>query len=145
MPRAAAKKTQSTRTKKVTTKAKSPAKTKTKAAAKKPALRVIKGGKAQKTGKARPNGKDNKISSDLSEVVQDYMPLVRHAVNRITVGSAGAGILQYEDMLSYGVQGLIEAYNAFDPTSPFGGYKESGFGREGGRHGLLPYLKGVPT
>lgn len=31
-------------------------------------------------------------------------------------------------------------YNKFDPTSPFGGYKESGFGREGGLHGLLPYL-----
>jgi aldehyde dehydrogenase (NAD+) len=31
-------------------------------------------------------------------------------------------------------------YNKFDPSSPFGGYKESGFGREGGRHGLLPYL-----
>lgn len=32
-------------------------------------------------------------------------------------------------------------YNKFDPTSPFGGYKESGFGREGGMHGLYPYLK----
>ncbi len=32
-------------------------------------------------------------------------------------------------------------YNKFDPTSPFGGYKESGFGREGGLHGLYPYLK----
>jgi len=32
-------------------------------------------------------------------------------------------------------------YNKFDPTSPFGGYKESGFGREGGLHGLMPYLK----
>ena len=32
-------------------------------------------------------------------------------------------------------------YNKFDPTSPFGGYKESGFGREGGVHGLLPYLR----
>ena len=32
-------------------------------------------------------------------------------------------------------------YNKFDPTSPFGGYKESGFGREGGLHGLKPYLK----
>jgi aldehyde dehydrogenase (NAD+) len=32
-------------------------------------------------------------------------------------------------------------YNKFDPTSPFGGYKESGWGREGGRHGLLPYLE----
>ncbi len=32
-------------------------------------------------------------------------------------------------------------FNKFDPTSPFGGYKESGFGREGGLHGLLPYLE----
>lgn len=32
-------------------------------------------------------------------------------------------------------------YNKFDPTSPFGGYKESGFGREGGVHGLMPYVK----
>ncbi len=32
-------------------------------------------------------------------------------------------------------------YNKFDPTSPFGGYKESGFGREGGRAGLAPYLE----
>jgi len=32
-------------------------------------------------------------------------------------------------------------FNKFDPTSPFGGYKESGVGREGGLHGLAPYLK----
>jgi len=32
-------------------------------------------------------------------------------------------------------------YNKFDPTSPFGGYKESGVGREGGLHGLYPYTK----
>ncbi|MFM2138038.1 MAG: hypothetical protein RJA57_345 [Bacteroidota bacterium] len=32
-------------------------------------------------------------------------------------------------------------FNKFDPGSPFGGYKESGFGREGGVHGLLPYVK----
>ena len=32
-------------------------------------------------------------------------------------------------------------FNKFDPTSPFGGYKESGKGREGGLHGLKPYLK----
>jgi aldehyde dehydrogenase (NAD+) len=31
-------------------------------------------------------------------------------------------------------------FNQFDPTSPFGGYKESGYGREGGLHGLMPYL-----
>jgi aldehyde dehydrogenase (NAD+) len=34
-------------------------------------------------------------------------------------------------------------YNKFDPSSPFGGYGESGYGREGGRHGLLPYLEVV--
>ncbi len=34
----------------------------------------------------------------------------------------------------------MNTYNRFDPTSPFGGYKESGFGREGGAHGLMPYL-----
>jgi len=33
-------------------------------------------------------------------------------------------------------------FNKFDPTSPFGGFKESGWGREGGRHGLVAYLKG---
>ncbi|MET0464586.1 MAG: aldehyde dehydrogenase family protein [Chitinophagaceae bacterium] len=32
-------------------------------------------------------------------------------------------------------------FNKFDPTSPFGGYKESGFGREGGLHGLMPYVR----
>lgn len=32
-------------------------------------------------------------------------------------------------------------FNKFDPTSPFGGYKESGLGREGGLHGLLPYVE----
>jgi aldehyde dehydrogenase (NAD+) len=32
-------------------------------------------------------------------------------------------------------------YNQFDPASPFGGYRESGFGREGGLHGLMPYLE----
>ena len=32
-------------------------------------------------------------------------------------------------------------YNRFDPTAAFGGYKESGFGREGGPSGLLPYVR----
>jgi RNA polymerase sigma factor for flagellar operon FliA len=52
----------------------------------------------------------------LAQVVQDYMPLVRHAVNRVAVGSCGASILQYEDMVSCGIQGLIEAYHSFDPN-----------------------------
>ncbi len=56
----------------------------------------------------------NKALAPLDDVVRDYMPLVRHAVNRIAVGSTG-GILQYEDMVSCGVQGLIEAYRTFDP------------------------------
>ena len=34
------------------------------------------------------------------------------------------------------------AFNRFDPTAPFGGYREAGFGREGGRHGLEAYLDG---
>ncbi|MCH7945891.1 MAG: aldehyde dehydrogenase family protein [Armatimonadetes bacterium] len=34
-------------------------------------------------------------------------------------------------------------FNKFDPASPFGGYKESGYGREGGRHGLAAYLEVV--
>ena len=65
----------------------------------------------------RPNNKPNlHVGADLAQVIKDYMPLVRHVVNRITVGSASAGILQYEDMVSCGVQGLIEAYHSFDPT-----------------------------
>ena len=32
-------------------------------------------------------------------------------------------------------------FNRFDPASPFGGYKESGYGREGGRQGLAAYLQ----
>jgi RNA polymerase sigma factor for flagellar operon FliA len=60
---------------------------------------------------------DDKFSdANLTKIIKDYMPLVRHAVNRISVGSANGGILQYEDMISYGVQGLIEAYYAFDPN-----------------------------
>jgi RNA polymerase sigma factor for flagellar operon FliA len=52
----------------------------------------------------------------LAQTIHDYMPLVRHAVNRVAVGSSGASILQYEDMVSCGVQGLIEAYHSYDPN-----------------------------
>jgi aldehyde dehydrogenase (NAD+) len=54
----------------------------------------------------------------------------------------GSRILWMADRLEAGVV-WANTYNQFDPASPFGGYKESGFGREGGRHGLLPYLEGV--
>lgn len=54
--------------------------------------------------------------------------------------SKGSRILWMADQLRAGVV-WANTYNKFDPTSPFGGYKESGFGREGGRHGLLPYMK----
>ncbi len=52
----------------------------------------------------------------------------------------GSRILWMAQRLRAGVV-WANTYNRFDPTSPFGGYRESGFGREGGRHGLEPYLK----
>jgi len=51
----------------------------------------------------------------------------------------GSRILWMADKLKAGVV-WANTFNRFDPASPFGGYKESGFGREGGRHGLEPYL-----
>ena len=51
----------------------------------------------------------------------------------------GSRILAMAQRLKAGVI-WANTYNRFDPTSPFGGYKESGFGREGGLHGLAPYL-----
>jgi len=52
----------------------------------------------------------------------------------------GSRILWMAQRLRAGVV-WANTYNRFDPASPFGGYKESGFGREGGRHGLEPYLE----
>jgi aldehyde dehydrogenase (NAD+) len=51
----------------------------------------------------------------------------------------GSRILWMAERLRAGVV-WANTFNRFDPASPFGGYKESGFGREGGRHGLEPYL-----
>ncbi|MEV8113597.1 aldehyde dehydrogenase family protein [Streptomyces sp. JH002] len=51
----------------------------------------------------------------------------------------GSRILSVADKLRAGVV-WANTFNKFDPASPFGGYKESGFGREGGRHGLEAYL-----
>jgi len=51
----------------------------------------------------------------------------------------GSRILSMAQRLRAGVI-WANTFNRFDPASPFGGYKESGFGREGGLHGLEPYL-----
>ncbi|MEY2663925.1 MAG: hypothetical protein RIR35_733 [Actinomycetota bacterium] len=53
----------------------------------------------------------------------------------------GSRILWSAQQLKAGVI-WANTFNKFDPASPFGGYKESGWGREGGRHGLAAYLKG---
>ena len=53
----------------------------------------------------------------------------------------GSKILWTASKLRAGVI-WANTFNKFDPASPFGGYKESGWGREGGRHGLSAYLKG---
>jgi aldehyde dehydrogenase (NAD+) len=52
----------------------------------------------------------------------------------------GSRILWMVERLRAGVV-WANTFNRFDPSSPFGGYRESGFGREGGRHGLEPYLR----
>ncbi|HKR05799.1 MAG TPA: aldehyde dehydrogenase family protein [Bacteroidia bacterium] len=52
----------------------------------------------------------------------------------------GSKIFKVSSKLKAGVV-WANTYNKFDPTSPFGGYKESGMGREGGLHGLQPYVK----
>ena len=52
----------------------------------------------------------------------------------------GSRILWMAQQLEAGVV-WANTFNRFDPTSPFGGYRESGFGREGGRQGLAAYLK----
>jgi aldehyde dehydrogenase (NAD+) len=52
----------------------------------------------------------------------------------------GSRILWMAERLKAGVV-WANTFNRFDPSSPFGGYKESGFGREGGLHGLEPYVR----
>ena len=54
----------------------------------------------------------------------------------------GSKILWTAQRLKAGVI-WTNSFNKFDPASPFGGYKESGWGREGGRHGLSAYVKVV--
>ena len=52
----------------------------------------------------------------------------------------GSRILHMVSKMRAGVV-WANTFNRFDPTSPFGGYKESGFGREGGMHGLYAYVR----
>ena len=52
----------------------------------------------------------------------------------------GSRILEMVSRMKAGVV-WANTFNRFDPTSPFGGYKESGFGREGGMHGLHAYVR----
>jgi acyl-CoA reductase-like NAD-dependent aldehyde dehydrogenase len=52
----------------------------------------------------------------------------------------GSKVFKLATQLRAGVV-WAETYNKFDPASPFGGYKESGFGREGGKQGVVSYLK----
>jgi aldehyde dehydrogenase (NAD+) len=52
----------------------------------------------------------------------------------------GSRILWMAERMRAGVV-WANTFNRFDPSSPFGGYKESGYGREGGLHGLLPYVE----
>lgn len=56
----------------------------------------------------------------------------------------GSRILWMADQLKAGVV-WANTFNRFDPSSPFGGYKESGYGREGGRHGLEAYVTTAPA
>ncbi len=72
------------------------------------------------------------------------------AVERANNSAYGlaAGVWTVDGAKAFQVAGRLRAgvvwqntYNKFDPTAAFGGYKESGFGREGGPSGLLPYLK----
>src|SRR5512132_2416983 len=56
----------------------------------------------------------------------------------------GSRILWMAERMRAGVV-WANTFNRFDPASPFGGYKESGFGREGGRHGLEPYVRLEPV
>ena len=64
-----------------------------------------------------------------------------YGLSAVIWSDKGSRILAVADRLRAGVV-WANTYNRFDPASPFGGYKESGYGREGGRQGLLAYLKG---
>ncbi len=64
----------------------------------------------------RENHPDAAFLGGLEDVTRDFMPLVRHVLSPLVAATARASILDYEDLLSSGVQGLIEAYHAYDPA-----------------------------
>lgn len=53
---------------------------------------------------------------DLEAVVEAYLPLVKYVVGRMAGKITGLGVIDYDDLLSYGIQGLIETYYAYDPS-----------------------------
>lgn len=67
--------------------------------------------------------------------------------NNTQYGLAAAVVSSDLDKVNYIVQGLragtiwVNCYNAFAPQSPFGGFKNSGFGRELGEYGCAPYVE----
>jgi aldehyde dehydrogenase (NAD+) len=101
---------------------------------------------------------DGVTSSSLVSRVEIFGPVLaistfrtpEEAIQKANDTSYGlaAGVWSEKGSKIHKVAGALKAgvvwantYNKFDPASPFGGYFESGWGREGGRHGLLPYLE----
>ena len=93
----------------------------------------------------------------MKDIVRDGDPVLRQVAQKLTFPLSDHYRKLADDMMEYLVNsqdpkiaakhqlraGVVWAntFNRFDPASPFGGYKESGYGREGGRHGLAAYLK----
>ena len=67
----------------------------------------------------------------------------RQALPDTDVAVGGIGVSWEVDLSGRLRAGVVwcNTFNQFDAASPFGGYRESGFGREGGMHGLRPYVK----
>jgi acyl-CoA reductase-like NAD-dependent aldehyde dehydrogenase len=78
-----------------------------------------------------------------SATLQKHVAVAREQTPAEELANAithGVGLVLSLACLSAGVVWL-NTFNRFDATAPFGGYRESGFGREGGRQGLMSYVK----
>ena len=87
-------------------------------------------------------GEAERRVESIIKLVEEASALANNTPYGLSAGvwtDKGSKIFKIVSQLRAGVV-WANTYNKFDPSSPFGGYKESGFGREGGRHGLLPYL-----